>query len=194
MQLLLPWMTPDLDAWKKRPIHPKAAWEDVPEPYCDAFELTLATEPAGPPQESGPFQQVASSVLGYHVFGPKLATPVGCDGEVRQGQTIGLRYRFCPGLDLFFASRVTHVFKEVETEVGWQSGFFYRTLTGHPALGEERFVVTKDRGGAVIFSMKARSRPALWYVRLLTPLARSIQHRAARQAGCYLSVVARSHS
>jgi uncharacterized protein (UPF0548 family) len=69
-------------------------------------------------------------------------------------------------------------------------GYGFGTLPGHPASGEEAFVVTRDpHGGAVHFEVRAFSRPATWYTRLGGPAARLAQrmvsHRyvaAARRA------------
>jgi uncharacterized protein (UPF0548 family) len=54
-------------------------------------------------------------------------------------------------------------------------GFAYGTLEGHPESGEESFVVDRDAGGDVWFTIRAFSRPALWYSRLGAPAARLVQ-------------------
>jgi hypothetical protein len=190
MQFLLPGMEPDLDRWRHRAIHPLAPRENVPSPNHDLMELTLAQEPPGEPLEDGPFSRVSDSILRYDVFGPRIGDPYRDCDVLEPGVTVGLRYRFLPFLNLFFASRVVMVFDREEVEHGWRSGFSYQTLVGHPELGEEIFEVTKLREGPVVFRMEAWSRPNLWFVKLFTPWARWIQKRAARCAGEHLQQLA----
>lgn len=180
-------MEPDLHKWENRPVNPIAAKELLPNPNHDLTEVTLATESPGEPEENGPYRKIADSVLGYRVFGPKIGEPVILTQRVDPGETIGLAYRFLPGLRLFFASRVVEVFEDEETEEGWRSGFVYRTLVKHPEVGEEIFEVMKHRDGAVTFRLEAWSRPNLWYVKLLGAWARYIQRYAARCAVEHLS-------
>ena len=59
-------------------------------------------------------------------------------------------------------------------------GFAYGTLEGHPASGEESFVVTRDPDG-IHFTVRAYSRPATWYTRLGGPATRKAQQLAARR-------------
>jgi uncharacterized protein (UPF0548 family) len=196
MQFLLPWQKPDLGLWQARSVHPLAARERVPSPYHDRLEVTLATEPSGPPQDGGPFERLERSVLAYRVFGHDIGRSVLERTPVQRGDTIGLVYRFVGVLRLFFASRVVEVFVREPVEDGWRSGFVYQTLEGHPELGEEIFEIRKSASGVITFRIEAWSRPNLWYVKLFTPWARSIQKAAARSAVHNLSQVAafREHS
>ena len=189
MEFLLPGMTPNLERWEPRPINPVAPKELLPSPNHDLTEVTLATELPGAPEDEGPYRRLVESVLGYRVFGPKIGEPIILTHRVDPGETIGLAFRFLPGLRLFFASRVVEVFEDRECEEGWCSGFTYQTLVKHPEVGEETFTVTKHRDGAVSFRLEAWSRPNLWYVKLFGPLARRIQWYAARCAVEYLTGV-----
>ena len=54
-------------------------------------------------------------------------------------------------------------------------GFAYGTLRGHPASGEESFVVELHDDGRVSFTVTAFSRPARWFSRLGGPLTRQAQ-------------------
>ena len=191
MNFLLPGQRPTLTAWTSREIHPLAARTEVPDPFHDLLEVTMGTEPPGEPLPDGPFARLETSVLAYRVFGPEIGSPVTSSTPVQEGDTIGLSYRFLGGfLRLFFASRVVQVYRRETGDGGWRSGFVYRTLEGHPELGEEVFEVRKDAGGAVSFRLEAWSRPNLWYVKLFTPWARSIQKAAGRSAVANLSQVA----
>lgn len=190
MQFLLPWQTPDLRHWSYRSVNPLAPRERVPNPFHDRLEVTLAVEAPGQPEPGGPFERLEQSVLAYRVFGSDIGDPVLERSPVRAGDTIGLCYRFLGIVRLFFASRVAEVFVREPVEDGWRSGFIYQTLDGHPELGEEIFEIKKDARGAVTFRIEAWSRPNLWYVKLFTPWARTIQKAAAQSAATNLSKVA----
>ena len=76
-------------------------------------------------------------------------------------------------------------------------GFGYGTLPGHPASGEEAFVVVRepdasarserseprsreqDLDGKVWFEVRAFSRPATWYAKVGGPATRATQRWAA---------------
>nr|WP_189336565.1 DUF1990 domain-containing protein [Actinoplanes ianthinogenes] len=62
-------------------------------------------------------------------------------------------------------------------------GFGYGTLPGHPARGEEAFVVEIDRQDRVWFTVTAFSRPAGALMRLAGPAAVLVQHLYARRCG-----------
>ena len=59
-------------------------------------------------------------------------------------------------------------------------GFAYGTVAGHPERGEESFVVRLHSDGTVTFTVRAISRPGHALVWLAVPVARAMQHRAAR--------------
>lgn len=60
-------------------------------------------------------------------------------------------------------------------------GFTYGTLSGHPEIGEESFLVEHRPDGRVVGQVTAFSRPGRWYTRLAAPLARRLQHRIAQK-------------
>lgn len=190
MQFLLPWHKPDLERWSGRAIHSCAPRDLIASPYHDHLEVTLAMESPGEPEADGPFSRLEQSVFAYRVFGHDIGDPVLGSTPIKSGDTIGLSYRFLPFLRLFFASRVAEVFLRQAVEGGWRSGFSYQTLEGHPEMGEEVFEIKKDANGAVSFRIEAWSRPNLWYVKLLTPWARSMQKAAAQSAAAHLAQVA----
>ncbi|HET7326173.1 MAG TPA: DUF1990 domain-containing protein [Nocardioidaceae bacterium] len=59
-------------------------------------------------------------------------------------------------------------------------GFGYGSLPGHPASGEESFVLERV-AGEVVFTVRAFSRGAQWYTRCGAPLARSAQRAYLRR-------------
>jgi uncharacterized protein (UPF0548 family) len=54
-------------------------------------------------------------------------------------------------------------------------GFGYGTLAGHPEIGEEAFVVSRNEAGEVWLEIRAFSRPQRWFVRLAGPVAHLLQ-------------------
>jgi uncharacterized protein (UPF0548 family) len=57
-----------------------------------------------------------------------------------------------------------------------RAGFGYGTLPGHPARGEEAFVVERDDAGEVWFAVTAFSVPDRWIMRAAGPAGRAFQH------------------
>jgi uncharacterized protein (UPF0548 family) len=64
-----------------------------------------------------------------------------------------------------------------------RTGWGYGTLPGHPASGEEAFVVEHDERDRVWFTVTAYSRPAGRLMRLGGPVAVLFQHLYARLCG-----------
>ena len=60
-------------------------------------------------------------------------------------------------------------------------GFAYGTLPGHPARGEESFVVSRDDDGTVRFTVEAVSRPVQLLARLVPPVAHRLQDAAVQR-------------
>jgi uncharacterized protein (UPF0548 family) len=73
-----------------------------------------------------------------------------------------------------------------------RAGFGYGTLPGHPARGEEAFLVEEDDQGRVWFSVTAFSVPARWPMRLAGPAARVAQRGYARLLGRTLKRLSRT--
>ncbi len=63
-----------------------------------------------------------------------------------------------------------------EVDEPTRAGFAYGTLPGHPASGEEAFVVSLERRGDVVMTITAFSRPARWFARWGGPVAQAVQH------------------
>lgn len=79
---------------------------------------------------------------------------------------------------------------EVIDEPG-RAGFTYAALPGHPEEGVETFLVEAEADGTVWFTVAARSRPAAWYARFGTPIARFAQRRITMR---YLDAIANPDS
>jgi len=95
------------------------------------------------------------------------------------GDTIGILYRS----RLFFAARVI-----ARTD----ASFTYRTLAGHPELGEETFAVRKEASGAVVVSLRSWSRPGILATRACSRLTRIVQVSASLGALDHLQGIASS--
>ncbi|MDB5817528.1 MAG: hypothetical protein JWQ11_1168 [Rhizobacter sp.] len=65
-------------------------------------------------------------------------------------------------------------------------GFAYGTLPGHPECGEEAFVVRMGDDDLVRMEITAFSKPARWFSRLGSPVARRVQARITTR---YLSAL-----
>jgi uncharacterized protein (UPF0548 family) len=63
-----------------------------------------------------------------------------------------------------------------------RAGFAYGTLEGHPAAGEESFVITREPDG-IYFTLRAYSRAGTWYARLGGPATRASQKLVAQRYG-----------
>lgn len=189
---LLPFQSARIEHWESRPLARGAAAAPPASAYHDRHERIVAVEPPGEPEADGPFMRVARSIAGYEIFPLTLGKPV-LRRPVQFGDTVGLRYHLVPGLDLFFASRVSEVIQRQLADGWWRSGFTYQTLEGHPELGQETFSVLKRHAtGEVRVVLFAWSRPAWSILGPVLPLARHLQLYAGRAALDFLEQVARS--
>ncbi|HVR73446.1 MAG TPA: DUF1990 family protein [Planctomycetota bacterium] len=165
-------------------------WSPVPARGTGATP-TCARSPWRPQAPRGAHRRVAERILAYEVFPPRWITGVLRRRPVEVGDTVGIRFHFAPGIDLFFAARVVSV---LDGEAGgtWSTGFTYRTLVGHPELGEETFSVEKDlASGRVSAALRSWSRPGTLLAKAFAPLVRVFQVRASRAALDHLSTLAR---
>jgi len=72
--------------------------------------------------------------------------------------------------------RVVYVIAEAH-----RVGFAYGTMTGHPASGEESFILDMREDDSVWFTLRSFSRPSTWYYRLASPYLRFQQERFTRR-------------
>jgi uncharacterized protein (UPF0548 family) len=178
MDLLLPGRSPRLERWESRPFAPGVDSGPRPGDRRDLWQREVAREPPGAPLADGPFARVAAAILRYDIFPPALVTPVLRRRPVEIGDTVGILYR----ARLFFAARVI---------ARSDASFTYRTLAGHPELGEETFAVSKDPAtGAVVVSLRSWSRPGILATRACARLTRRVQVGASRSALDHLQGIA----
>ena len=157
----------------------------------DSYERVVARERPGELAPDGPYRRLARAVRAYEIFPPRLVSGVLRRAPIEAGDTYGICYHFLPGLDLFFGGRATASFDGPDGGV-WRAGFTFRTLRGHPELGEETFFVEKDAAtGEVRVGLRSWSRPGMWLTRLLSPYTRRVQVRACYAALDHLERTAR---
>jgi hypothetical protein len=172
---------PDLARLEPLPFSPGVEAGPQPGDRRDSYERVVSHEPPGPPEPAGPFVAVARAIFGYEIFPPSLVSGVLRRNPVQEGDTYGVRYHVFPGIDFFFGGRVLAVFRE-ELDGVCRAGFTFRTVVGHPELGEETFWVEKDREGQVRAGLRSWSRPGTWLTRLAKPYTRWVQVRACHAA------------
>jgi hypothetical protein len=172
---------PRLARWDRRPFHTDRR---TARDHQDVYERDLEPESPGPPGEH--FRRVAAAIRRYDIFPPSLVAGV-IRRPVEPGDTVGIHYRGFPLVRLFFAARVVEIFDDLHD--GWyRAGFRYRTLVGHPELGEETFVVEKHAAtGRVRVALRSWSRPGTWLARLGAPIVRVAQVRASHAALAHLA-------
>ncbi|MDH6460345.1 uncharacterized protein (UPF0548 family) [Micromonospora sp. A200] len=131
---------------------------------------------------------------GWHQVRHRYRLPEGCYAVAAEAvltwrlhRTAGFRMRTdapraTPGVRVTTGLGVGPLRVWGPCEVVWVSddersaGFGYGTLPGHPARGEEAFLVTRDDAGAVWFEVTAFSRPDRWFMRAAGPAGRVVQH------------------
>lgn len=175
-----------IERWWERPFN--CGDQPAGNAVYDRHERIVAVEPHGPPIPQGPFEKVAQAIMRYDIFPPRIGSALLKHKPIQRGDAVGLRYRFLPGLDLVFASRVIEIIDEENAK-----GFTYRTLKLHPEKGQETFLVRKNPAtGEIRASLNAWSAPALFLTSLIYPLARKLQLAAGRAALDHLEAIAQS--
>jgi uncharacterized protein (UPF0548 family) len=183
-----------LAEWASRSFAPTTELGPRPSDNQDGYERVIGTEPPGPPEPDGLHRRAATAILGYDIFPASVGRPLIVRNPVEVGDTLGLRYRIGLGAEMFFASRVVARFDEQRGPT-WHTGFTYRTLAGHPVVGEETFSVEKNlASGQVLVALRSWSRPGILLMKVGAPVARRMQVRSSRAALAHLEKRALSAS
>ncbi len=182
--------TPRLERWEQRAFHAMAR---TARDRDDVYERDLAPEAPGEPGER--FRRVHAAIRAYSIFPPSLVAGV-TRRPIEAGDVVGIHYRGFPLVRLFFAARVVEVFDgpgEGAFAGWWRAGFRYRTLVGHPELGEESFTVEKELAtGRVRVALRSWSRPGTCLARTFSPVVRRAQVRASHAALAHLAAIGAS--
>jgi hypothetical protein len=190
MDLLLPGQRERLERWAGRGFSAGSERGPGPRDLRLAFERDVGDEPPGPPEPDGPHARVARAISAYDVFPTSIVGGVLARRPVAPGDTVGISYRVLGGVRLFFAARVVACVDGAHAGV-WRTGFTYRTLAGHPELGEEDFLVEKElTSGRVRVALRSWSRAGTWLTWLGTPVMRVAQRRASLAALAHLAAAA----
>lgn len=192
LRLLLPGLgdRPDLEEWENRNFAPGVEGGPGPGDSRDRHQRVVGAEEPGLPRTEGPHRRAAAAIGRGEIFPPRLLSPLIRRAPVASGDTVALRYRLLPGVALVVAARVVDCFNGADGDT-WRSGFTYRTLAGHPFVGEETFAVEKDLpSGEVRVVLASWSRPQGFFVRLLLPWVRRRQLAAGRAAVEHLTRLA----
>lgn len=186
---------PRLEDWEHRPFAEGVEGGPRPRDNRDVYIREVAREPPGPPEAEGVHQRLAAAIWRYEIFPPQLVSGVLRRTPVQVGDTVGILYHAPLAVELFFAARVVEVIhgrRETSTGEIWRSGFTYRTLRGHPELGEETFAVDKDLAtGAVLVSLRSWSRGGTFLARTFAPVVRRLQVHASYAALDHLERLAK---
>ncbi len=179
--------SPELARWDARPFY------DVtrhPGDRDDVYERDVGAEAwRGAP---GPLHRaLGDAILGYDIFPPRLVRGV-VRRRIALGDTVGVHYIAARIVRLFFAARVVAVIDGPSADGAWWcTGFTYRTLQGHPELGEETFAVeTELATGRVRVALRSWSRPGTWLARTFAPFVRWLQVHASKAALAHLAGLA----
>ena len=182
--------SPDLARWVERPFVDTTR---TGREFDDTYERDVATEPPGAP--GAVFRAVERAIRVYSIFPPAIVRGVRAhERPIEPGDVVGVHFvRFAP-LRLFFCARVVDVFDRVDPDGTWhRAGFTYRTLVGHPELGEETFAVEKELAtGRVRVALRSWSRPGTVLAKVFLPFVRRMQVSASRRSLDHLQAVASS--
>lgn len=132
--------------------------------HHDRFETDLG------PDDGARFERAGRAILDWV---PQRGAGIGVfpDVPVQPDLTMVLTIRLPVAGWAVAPARVVYLLDEPA-----RAGFAYGTLHGHPARGEEAFIVTRG-GGRVVFHVIAFSQPGLLLARLGAPVARAVQVR-----------------
>jgi uncharacterized protein (UPF0548 family) len=142
----------------------------------------LGSEQFGEPEPGGLFERAESAILAFRIYPSELMEVRLARPALANGNTLAMGFRIGLGFRLVFGTRVQRVGREFS--VGWvRGGFSYRTLNGHPVIGEEWFWVEKELAtGRIRLNVHAWSRPGLWITRFGRPFSRLVQRYATSRA------------
>lgn len=190
MDFLIGSARPQLDRWMSREFSAAVLAGARETDLRRNDSRTVATEVPGFPVANGPYARIAASIFKYEIFPITTLTPVLVRVPLEVGDTVGACFHAVPGLRIFFASRVVEKFDEAEGQI-WRRGFTYRTLNGHPELGEETFSVEKNTvTGAVTVRLRSWSRAGSLLTKMGKPVMRLVQARANLAALDFLGSLA----
>ncbi|GAA1756780.1 DUF1990 family protein [Agromyces humatus] len=130
--------------------------------------MTNPELPAWPADESSPFRRSEVSTRigrGDEVFERAARDVLRWKVKTRSGFTVPVARPVSPGTELTITARVVGIPVHEPVQVvsvvatGSRVGFSYRTLPGHPVVGEEAFIVHRE-GEDVFLTIRSLTSPA----------------------------------
>ncbi len=134
------------------------------------------------------FERAVEALFAMKMFSTSwTGITAGETGDIRPGLTMAVEAQ-AYGLWWLNACRVVYLVDELKPVR--LRGFAYGTLPAHVEEGEELFSIEQWADGTVWYRVQAFSRPRYWPVRLVEPMARSLQAKFVRdsQAAMVLAV------
>ena len=81
---------PRLQDWENRAASLKVEEGPRLKDNRDCFEREVAKEALGLPEQGGPHQRVAKSIMAYEIFPPEVVSPVLHRSPIQVGDTVGI--------------------------------------------------------------------------------------------------------
>ncbi|MDQ1250109.1 MAG: hypothetical protein QG597_4488 [Actinomycetota bacterium] len=159
------------------PVGISLGWQPVPHGYRDVQTERVV----GHGEEA--FHKIGYALMHWEINREAGFYVSSQHAAVREGERVGV---VMPFLGLLGVSAICEVVAVVAE--GDRLGFAYGTLPKHPEQGEESFMLAHQPDDSVLMTVRAVSRPAVWYVKAAGPLAHSMQSRATDK---YLKAAAR---
>lgn len=115
---------------------------------------------------AGDFSSARAALLDWQVH-RRAGLTVDARSPIRLGEHARLTWQWGP-------IRVTAPVIIVEVS---DTGFTYEALPGHPEEGRETFSLIETDDGTTVFTISARSRPAVWWARIGAPVTGLVQRQ-----------------
>ncbi len=159
------------------PVGISLGWEPVP----DGFRDVTTERVVGHGKEA--FDKVGYALMHWELNREAGFQVSAEHDQVRAGERVAV------GLPVLWPMVVTAICQVVAIVAeGDTVGFAYGTLPKHPERGEESFVLSHRGDDSVVLTVRAVSRPAVWFTKLAGPLGHAMQKRAT---GKYLAAAER---
>jgi uncharacterized protein (UPF0548 family) len=156
----------------RRPLNYAAFAEQMTPDHgwiIDGVSDTIATEPAGPPQDEGPFARARQGLINYDFSDPRVVEAYFDAAAPLLGRTMLLEMKVLGVLRFLGGVRVDAV-RDEQDEDRTRFGFRYDTLVGHFERGMEWFLLEKQHSSGVIHcTIQAHWQPGdfpTWWSRL----------------------------
>jgi uncharacterized protein (UPF0548 family) len=139
----------------------------VPVGYiCDHNRIVLG-------QGDATWEKAVAAILGWTMFDLGWTEIFPQNSPLTPGTNVAVLIRHL-GFFSLNASRIVYVIDEPN-----RFGFAYGTLHEHAEMGEERFLVERDKSGGICYDLLAFSRPRHALAKIGYPMARRLQKRFA---------------